>query len=272
MNENVSPFSYQSYKDYLRALAKNERGFLTQMAAAAGCERSYFSRVLTSEVHLTPDHGFRLSQFLHLKSREQEYFLLLVERDRSGDKKYQQYLLEKMSDLKKEFEDLSARVQKPVIQYSNQEMQYQSHWLNTAIHVLTSAPDYQTVTALAEKLEVSVSVIERHLQFLVSTDYVDRRVDSRGERYIYKQGAGHTPKNSPLTWIHHQNWRHQAVQNAQNIDSRGLHYTNVQTVSREDFELLKNMVLELIENMSRVSDPSAPEEMMVFACDFFNYN
>lgn len=171
-----------------------------------------------------------------------------------------------MTRLRQEYEDLSRRTQNPTLEINNVEVQYQSHWLNTAIHLLTSIPSFQNIEKMAEKLQLSQNLISPHLKFLTDCGYIE----NKGKQYIYKTGAGHTPKKSPLTWIHHQNWRQLAVQDSCRFDSSGVHYTLVQTLSMEDFDRLKNLILDIISKVNQIADPSKPEEMMIFNCDFFN--
>jgi hypothetical protein len=87
----LSIFAFGHYKDFLRAHCDASRGALTKLAEAAGCQRSYLSKVLTADPHLTPDQGFLISRFLEFKSDEAEYFMLLLhDQDQRG---YQTHLL-----------------------------------------------------------------------------------------------------------------------------------------------------------------------------------
>jgi plasmid maintenance system antidote protein VapI len=93
MNEK-SIFVFNSYKPILRQYlrAKGKRGALSRAAEALNCQRSYLSRVMNSELHLTPDQAFMLARFWKLPHQEREYFQLLVEHERASTREYKEEL------------------------------------------------------------------------------------------------------------------------------------------------------------------------------------
>jgi hypothetical protein len=59
------------------------------------------------------------------------------------------------------------------------------------------------------------------------------------------------------------------VLDSQNPASDGVHYTVVQSVSKADFEKIKQLVLDTIDQYARVAGPSKEEELVTLAVDFF---
>jgi hypothetical protein len=55
----------------------------------------------------------------------------------------------------------------------------------------------------------------------------------------------------------------------QSADPESVHYTVVQSLSKVDFERVKQRLLELIQETARISGPSKEEKLMCLACDFF---
>lgn len=73
----IDLFQFDSYKAYLKRVLldhSSERGFQAKMARAAGCQPSYLTQTLRSEVELTPDHGAKLAKFLSMNGPETDYF------------------------------------------------------------------------------------------------------------------------------------------------------------------------------------------------------
>ena len=66
-----------------------------------------------------------------------------------------------------------------------------------------------------------------------------------------------------------EDWRDLAVEDSQNAQSPGLHYTMVQSMSAADFEALKALVVEFIAQTKKIADPSAPEVFTALNIDFF---
>jgi hypothetical protein len=54
-----------------------------------------------------------------------------------------------------------------------------------------------------------------------------------------------------------------------NTTSDGLHFANIQTVSRADFARLKQITAQFVQTMTDVASPSWPEELVVMTCDVF---
>jgi plasmid maintenance system antidote protein VapI len=200
--------------------------------AHESCQRSYLSRVISENLQLTPDHAFKLARFWGLPLAEREYFQTLVDFERAGDSEYRAYLKERLQEMKRRNESIQERTAR---------------------------------SALSSRLGLKREILAGYLEQLRAQGLVEHK----GGRWLYKGGEFHAPKNSPLVVLHHQNWRARAVLDAQDPGNDNIHYTAVQTVSRSDFERLKEMLLRLISETSRISGPSSPEEGYALTCDLF---
>lgn len=270
MNEDigVQVFSFDSYKAYLSEAKNLHRGLLTKIAEAAGCELSYLSKCLTQETHITPDQGYRIVRFLNLDPMESDYFLGLVDLERSGDSSHQSFIKSKLREIKKAKEDLRSQTQLPTLHGESGQMLYHSNWAFSAVHMATSIRKLRDPSMLSEKLSLSSTAVERILQALEALEYI-KKVGSRS--YEYQSGSLHVPKDSPYVVLHHQNWRTKATEDSQNPSSTGVHYTNVQTMSREDYEKLKTLLLKQIKRIEEIAGPSTPEELVNINIDIFKF-
>lgn len=262
-----SVFEFATYKAFLahKLASEGQRGQLSRAAEAIQTQRSYLSRVLSEELHLTPDHAFKLAKFWRLTPPEREYFLILVDIDRAADPEFRAHLKERANALKDKHDSVQNRAERA--QFSGEALQvgYFSSWVWSAIHFLTSIPAYQNEDALADRLGLKRERVLVHLEHLQELKYVEKK----SGRWIYKSGEFHAPKNSPLVILHHQNWRNRAMMDAQELDGANVHYTTVQTLSRDDYERIKALLLEFIAESSRIAAPSKPEEGIALTCDFF---
>lgn len=262
-----SLFAFKTYKSYLRSrvLGKDNRGSLSRVAAAAGCQRSYLSRVLTSEVHLTPDHAYRICEYWRFTPLERDFFLALVEWERAGDAGYRQHLLNQLKRMRTENEDLSKKTKRPLAAAENASALYAGSWHWSAVHLLTSIERYQTDTTIADRLRLPLALVRQILEQLVATGSVAKN----GNRWVYASGEMHIPTGSPFLGLFHQTWRTYAVQNSQTPQNDGMHFTNVQSLSQQDFIRLKQDLAQFIEECTAVAKPSPPEELVVFNFDLF---
>jgi uncharacterized protein (TIGR02147 family) len=235
------------------------------MCKAMNCQNAHLSRVLREEVQLTMDQAFRLSTYLKFNRSESSYFMKLVEHDRAGDPLYRRQLKEEMAQLKSEQENLAKRFQQDQIGNLEKEMTYYSSWHWIAVHYITEIGRYQRPAEIAARLGLSELFVRKTLEVLEGFQLVKRK----GDRWELNSGSIHLPKTSPLNSIQHSNWRSRAVLKSQDTSDDGLHFTVVQTLSEDDFEKIKQLLLKTIDEYRAIAKPSKPEELICFELDFF---
>ena len=262
-----SIFQFSSYKTAMASYLSGEtnRGQMTKAAEALNCQRSYISRVISDELQLTPDHAFNLSKFWNLKSDERDYFLALVDFERAGDPEYRAFVKLKISELKKKFESVQDRTERTALSLDAHQATDFSSWVWSAIHFLTSIPRYQSSEAIADRLGLHRESLSPYLAALEKQGFIEHK----REKWIYKSGEFHAPKDSPLVSFLYQNWRSRAVLDSQIFSKDSVHFTQVQTLSLEDFEKVKELLLNFIADSSRIAGPSEPEECIAVTCDLF---
>lgn len=262
-----SVFEFKSYKSVMAYFLTGEqkRGQLTRAAEALNCQRSYLSRVITAELHITPDHAFNLATFWNFNQEERIYFQTLVECERAVDRNYRRHLESVIAQLKKNHDSIEERTDRSALTIDATQSFYFSTWIWSAIHFLTAIPEYQNLAALMDRLGLKKESALFYLKQLEALGFIEHK----NEKWIYKSGEFHTAKNSPLSVLNHQNWRHRAVADSQDMQGENLHYTGVHTLSRADAERLKELLLNFIADANRISGPSKPEEAIAITCDLF---
>jgi len=263
-----SIFEFSSYKSVMRHTLRQAglRGTMSRAAEALNCQRSYLSRVIDSEIHLTPDQAFLLGKFLKWSTSERDYFTTMVEHERASDKSYREHVQIKLNEMRRAHESLTERMKRPPPRtIERQEASYFSRWQMSAIHFLTASPNFQTPETLAERLGLARSSVLVFLEQLASWGMVQHE----GSRWKYLSGTFHLPKESPLVIQHHHNWRDRAILDAQLASDESLHYTNIQTVSGADIRVLKELMLNFISSCKEVLDPSQEEDVVAITCDLF---
>jgi uncharacterized protein (TIGR02147 family) len=261
----MSPFDFRDYKEYLRARMQGTRGQIAPLAAAAGCHRSYFSQVLHSHVHLTPEQALGVAEFFALPRADTDFFCLLVDLARAGTPRLRNKIETRMLELARERENLGKRFQTKSVEPGERELLYYSHWHYAAVHVSTSIPELQSAEAIAGRLGLPLLRVREVLEALEKHGFVQRK----GRKWVLGTGDVHVPKRSLLNSVNHANWRTQAVQRSQTDSAEGLHYTSVASLSRKDFAALKTKLLAVIDDNRRVIAASPEEELVCFTCDFF---
>lgn len=263
-----SIYTFKTYRSYLKYRIKEGDigwGALTRLAKAAGCHRPYLSKVLAEDSHLTSSQLYSLARYWNLNEAHTEYLMRMLEIEKASHADYRDYLIQKNQELKRRQESLAQIVARNSNAPDAKDTLYYSSWIWSMIHVLTSIPQFQTAKAISERLSLPLMQVESVLSTLQSWGSVSN------EKGTWKFAANehHISKHSPLSTFHHSNWRQLSMLSSQKQLPESLHFTVVQSVSHKDFERIREMILELIGNVSSIARPSPSEKVYAFNCDFF---
>ncbi len=81
--------------------------------------------------------------------------------------------------------------------------------------------------------------------------------------------ATHLEKKSPLLVKHHTNWRLKAIQYAEQLSDQELMYSANISVSRKDFERIREELMTTIQKFIGIVKDSPAEDIAQFNLDFF---
>lgn len=263
----VNIFDFKSYKTYLKTLTEGERGLLSRLAEAAECQKSYLSSCLKGKSHLSPDHVFRIAEYLQLNDQEQDFLFLLMDLEKAGDPTFKKKLELRIRNTSREAYRLKNQQASTVIINENNSGvgSYYSNWFFTAVHTLSSIGKFQSVAQISKRLNIDGASALAFLSELEKIGFVKKEK----EAYKWHSMNLHLDETSPQVANHHLNWRLRAIENAQRMDRDASHYTSIQSMSLDDFEILRSKIAKFIKDFNKVSDPSTPEEAFCLSIDFF---
>lgn len=263
-------FDYLSYKKYLKDYCSDQRGNLSRLANAADVQKSYLSTCLSGKSHLTLDHAYGIALYLNMSNSEQNYFFTLIEKEKAASIRLQRNLTDKLKEMSREAYRLKNLQSNSLIVSDTASTSllkdYYLNWLFIAVHSLTSIPAYQKAEKISHRLNISLDLTVHILRQLENTNLIIKKAN---DTYEWSSGNLHLEDSSPVLATHHGNWRMRASDNCQKGDREALHYSVVQTLSKEDFEILKKKIANFIKSFNKISDPSNPEEAFCFNIDFF---
>ena len=262
-------FDFKDYKAFLRDFELSrksfERGFRSKLAEAIQCQSAYVSQVLSGEAHLSLEQALRAAKHLNLRENETKHFLLLVEFARAGTKELKAHF---EAEIRKDREanfNIKERVGEARILNEREQATYYSGWHYLAIHLLVGLKRFNDISSIATALKISEEAVSKALIFLTQADLI---VEENGK---LKTGLAkiHLDRESPLITQHHTNWRMAAVQSLNRGSKVDVHYSSASTVSRKDADILRSLIVSLIENYVAVVKPSEEEVMVGFNVDFY---
>jgi len=258
-------FSYDNYRELLidSIATRDERGFKTRLAEAAGCQLSYFSQVLHGSVHLTEDQAYGVTIHLSLNEIESEFFVLLVRMERAGSKGLRNHLVAKIKQIQSDQKKLSKRLKTKKIAFEHQE-QYYAAWYYSAIHMCLSIPEMQNKQSLLQYLLLDDDQLAKAIDLLLTMGLVEK-----SNKYFKTIEYNiHVPSNTPLHVSYNLVWRSFFSQRLQSNLENDIHYTAVHSLSRSDSQVLREMIMKFIEESREVVSLSDEETLVAITVDF----
>lgn len=263
-------FYQQNYRDFLQESLEHRggRGQRAALAEHLRCQNSFISQVLTERAHLSLEHGIATAEFLRLNSEETKFFLLLLQRDKAGSARLRQYFQEQIDETRAQTAMVKAHLN--IKDELNEEDQatYYSMWWYAAVHILSALPGTQTRPAIAERLQLPTTIVDRALLFLSARSLV---VEKDGRLGIGK-GRVHLGDKSPLIARHHVNWRSKT---AHFLESHGaqnpkhLHYSGILGLSRSDAKKIQRILLGALSETESLLEKSPEEAPFCLAIDWY---
>ncbi len=261
-------FKHTDYKAFLESKIEentSQRGYRSQLAEAARCQKSFFSHVTHSHVHLTPDHAIGLCEFWAFDPMETEYFLAIVDLARAGSVRLRSSLESRLRRMRETRNDVTKRVEADEIRDRQAETLYHSAWYWNALHVIAAIPAYQTTHAMSQRLGLDASRVIECLQQLEKMNLVKLK----NGRWLITNKSIHLDRASPMRESHHTQWRQRAMLDIQKRTEDSVHYNAVFAMSVEDAKRLQDLITEMIVRSRDIIAPSAEEELYCMSTDFF---
>lgn len=263
---NIYDFdNYREFLGYKFSGKGKSRGTRGQLVEFLGCQPSFFNQVLTYRTHLSLEYAYKISEYLGFDSDEQDYFLLLVQKDKSGSISLAKYFINKIDTIKKNRAILSKRIKVETSLPLEDQMKYYSKWYYSAIHILSALPVFKNAEDISRHLKLDIGTINKALSFLIDREFVNYNGNelSIGAKRI------HLDIESDMLPRHHSSWRIKAIEAIDNHKNNNFHYSSILGISETDILIIKEKILELIQNMEPIIQNSKEESPIVFLCDFF---
>lgn len=261
-------YDFTDYKKYLRAQIEHHReyrGYQGKLAEVAGCQASYFSRVLSGAAHLSPEQLVRIALHWRLSPDQIDYLRELLQLSRAGHPALKKVIRERVERLRNQHREVDRRLNLPHVEQRQVESYYFSAWFVPAIHVALSIPGYQTATSLASRLGLSRELVETVLTEL----HAFGLVEIQGERWSVSAAQIHGRKDSPYRHSHLSHWRSKAVAALASESSEAIHYSGVHSLSRADLDRLRADLLDWLAKATERIAGSDPETLVALNLDFF---
>ncbi len=267
-------FDYQDYKLYLKDRidfcheSLGWGGYKKHLAVVAGMPQAYLSQVLHGKAQIQFDHARAWVDDWEFDEAQETYFFNLLHLARSSRPSARKIWLKKIHAQSMNLRSVEARLSLRGIQEREWEEHYFSNWTLGAIHMLLTIPGLDSTSALSARLNLSNEKIEGALIQLKNMGLVE--VDAVKRKWKVLNPEVHlSQERAALSRINQMIWRQKAVEKMENLNPLDLHYSGLHTLSRKDFESIREILRDaLLKTRKRVKD-SKEETLAVLNLDWF---
>lgn len=260
-------FNFDEPKDFLRAyiaaLPKAGWGEVQRWATYLSLQPSYISQVLAGKKQFTVDQALALSKYLGLTGIEQDYFMMMIEKDRAASFETKEYFEKKMKALKSSAKNVSKLVATDGQISEIEKSIFYSSWIYSAIRVYCSFEDERSLADICERFELSRDSALPILEFLVSSGLILEK----NKKYSVGMKKTHLDSKSPYITRHRVNWHLKALENFENVSEEELVYSAPFSISPEDFQSLREELAQFIKRFVNKVNATDPSEMAVLNID-----
>jgi uncharacterized protein (TIGR02147 family) len=259
----------EDYREVLKeALKRKGRGSQSALAQALQVQAPYMTRVLNGDAHLSPEQALLAAISLKYSSLETEYFLCLVNYGRAGTIELRAHLAAKLEELRQKgkpsLEDRLGNKEHGLDQAAVNL--YYSHWIYTALHMLTSIPEPQTVASICERINLPPNVVEPALGQLVDW----RLVEQNGSTYKMLENKMFIQFKTQFINRFHSSWRMKLLQDLEYPpDASARHITLLVGMAESSLPKLREVIERASREVADIVEKDAVETNQVICFDFF---
>ncbi len=264
----MNAFECHDYKQcvnsWIDSQPKAGHGQLRQLALHLGINSVVMSQVFRGDRDLTPEQALGVTKFMGLSELERDYFLLLVQKGRTGSHELKAVLEKQLEGMRTAAQALKNRVKYQKFTDEDRATFY-SQWYYSAVRLGISIPNLNRVSAIADHIKVDRALVAKVMQFLFKHKLV---VEENGKLNMGPQ-VTHVGHDSPFVNRHHTNWRLKALQAMENVDDVDLFYTGPMALSKEATTSIRKLLVELVEKTTKKAAASDSEKLRCLNIDWF---
>lgn len=266
MQSNI--YEYLDHVEYIKDLIENRpfkgRGERKRLADILNCQMAFITHVLSGEKNFSHEQILKIAHHFNLNESEKDFLLEMLSYNRAGTKELQEFYKKKLLQKRDQHKLLKNRLQETQSLSIQDQAEYYSHWLYGAIHMASTVPSMQTITAIASHFNIQENEVLHIVEFLSSKGLVELENGkvSPGKSHLY------VDKDSPLLNQHHSIWRLKALHDLKTNKKDDFHYSLCFSVSEKDWPILRETMIEAINDCLKVIRPSKEEKLGLICMDF----
>ena len=264
----VNLFEFNDYKSFVNLWISQQenrgRGELQRIAKALSIHPTLVSHVFRGKKNLSLEQASRLCHHFDLSVLETDYFLLLVQRAKSGAMELSKVLDRQINDLKIRAKSLVNRVMREAELSEEDKAVFYSSWYYSGIRLITSIPGLNTKQQIHACTGLPPSLVQEVLEFLAAKGLCQ----FDGNIYSLGPALTHLEVTSRFISRHHTNWRLKVIENHPRLTEDDLVFTGPLTISKKDAAIVREKIVQFIKELGETVKNSPGEELHCFNIDW----
>lgn len=261
-------YEYLDHVEFITDLIENRpfkgRGERKRLADILNCQMAFITHVLNGEKNFSHEQILKIAHHFNLNESEKDFLLEMLSYNRAGTKELQEFYKKKLLQKREEHKLLKNRLQETQSLSVQDQAEYYSHWLYGAIHMASTVPAMQTIKAMAQHFNIDEKEVLHIVEFLSLKGLVllENGKVTPGQSHLY------VDKDSPLLNQHHSIWRLKALHDLKTNKKDDFHYSLCFSVSEKDWPVIRETMIQAINDCLKVIRPSKEEKLGLICMDF----
>jgi hypothetical protein len=264
-------FKKDSYKkiieDIVQSYPKKGRGLYSSIANHLKTSSVVVSQIFKANKDLTLDQAYDLTCFFNFTEIEQEYFLLLVGREKCATHKLKMHYEKKIKALRKDSENLKKIIGIKTEFPEEAKQIFYSDWSYAAFRMAAALPEINNTEEMALRFKKEYAEVKNKIDFLIAHGLI-KVVNGKLDFGIQ---STHLENTSPLLNQHRQNWRLKGISKMGENNLQDLFYVGPMVLSESLAIEIRAELLKLIKNATKKIGESNSEKTYCLNIDFFSF-
>jgi uncharacterized protein (TIGR02147 family) len=264
-------WQFDHYRDYLKAFIQYQpnggRGQASKISSALGIHTTLFSQILNGHRDLTMEQASLFCDYDGMSEDESELFLAMVSLSRAGNESLRKKLKKQIEEQKASFNEVKKRVGSVSKKLTTFEQSvFYSSWKYSAIRMLASMEKVPDLNEMAQMLGLTRQRLTEMVDFMIEKGLL---IEEKGR---VKIGHAKTHVDAKSQWAvrHHTNWRTRNLTRLEVIADHEICFTVPFSCSKKDYQKIREVFLQAIEQASKIVGSSQGEETHVICLDLFD--
>lgn len=265
----MSIFDENDYKEILRRIVnvqkKTNRGIYRKISEYIGVSPSLVSQIISGPNNFTEEQLVLVCEYLGLPNLESRYLLTLLQIDRAGSVKLQDYYKLNLEGIRNQARDISKQISVTKTLTEFEKSKFYSSWTYSAAHLMSTLNKSPQFNDICQRLSLSQSEAQRIINFLLEIGMI---IEDQG---VYKPGTTdiHLEKDSPFVSNVHKNWRIKALQVVDRLHENELMYSCNFSVDQTAFMEIRSELSKTILQFLKMARTAKANDIAQFNLDLF---